>query len=377
MKKIILTFLIAFVCFFGINKVYAAEYRVDYSSSIQWVFVGANGDNGVKSLNWGSATDLGEKSFGQTYTIPGSNCSVHGDCFYSGPRMLLVRLYDLDLKSNTYYRMVIRLIHDNAMGVWQSNINENNECAIYSSGTWQSFCPSNSASITNTKEITIYFQTLGSGSILSYQIGNPYASDNNQMWSSYQNHLSQSMSFGVQSVELWESDDTSAQLNEMVRQQSDTNNKLNDLKDKQSETNSKLEESNKKLDEQNKKLQETNDTLKDDDVSESSEEAESFFSGFTTDTYGLTSIITAPLELIGNLSGSTCSPLSLEFPFVKNTTLELPCMSSIYKKYFGSFLTVYQTITFGIVSYWVCVRIFALVKDFKNPDNDEIEVMDL
>lgn len=113
-----------------------------------------------------------------------------------------------------------------------------------------------------------------------------------------------------------------------------------------------------------------------DDSSGATNEASEFFSGFETDTFGLTSIITAPLNLIGSITSSTCSPLGLEVPFV-NKTLNLPCLSSIYQQYFGSFLTIYQTITFGIVAYWVCVRIFNLVKDFKNPEHDEIEVLDL
>ena len=127
---------------------------------------------------------------------------------------------------------------------------------------------------------------------------------------------------------------------------------------------------------QQKNHDETMNTLKDDDTSGASSEASEFFSGFETDTFGLTSIITAPLNLIGSITSSSCSPLGLEVPFV-NETLNLPCMTSIYEEFFGSFLTVYQTITFGIIAYWVCVRIFALVKDFKNPDHDEIEVMDL
>ena len=40
-------------------------------------------------------------------------------------------------------------------------------------------------------------------------------------------------------------------------------------------------------------------------------------------------------------------------------------------------MDIYDVITLGIVSYWILVRIFNLVKDFKNPDHDEIEVMDL
>ena len=119
-----------------------------------------------------------------------------------------------------------------------------------------------------------------------------------------------------------------------------------------------------------------NDSLNNSDSSGATSDASEFFSGFTTDTFGLTSIITAPLNLIGSITSSTCTPLGLPLPYV-NKTIELPCMSSIYSQYFGSFFTLYQTITFGIIAYWVCVRIFNLVKDFKNPDHDEIEVLDL
>lgn len=168
--------------------------------------------------------------------------------------------------------------------------------------------------------------------------------------------------FGLQAFPRYNADDSViTKMDELIRIIGSTSN--NDVVSKINETN--------------KKLQETNDTLNDDDTSESSNKASEFFSGFTTDTHGLTSIITAPLTLIGSITSSTCSPLGLKVPFVENKTLNLPCMSSIYKNNFGSFMTVYQTITFGIVAYWVCVRIFALVKDFKNPEKDEVEVMDL
>ena len=139
----------------------------------------------------------------------------------------------------------------------------------------------------------------------------------------------------------------------------------------------KIDVTNDKLDQTNQQLGDINNNLNDSDTTGATNEAENFFSGFQTDTFGLTSIITAPLNLIGSITSSSCSPLGLQVPFVKNTTLNLPCMTTIYENYFGSFLSVYQTITFGIVAYWVCVRIFALVKDFKNPDHDEIEVLDL
>lgn len=131
-----------------------------------------------------------------------------------------------------------------------------------------------------------------------------------------------------------------------------------------------------KIDDTNEKLDNLNDTLNDDDVSGAESEASSFFENFTSDTFGLTSVITSPLNLIQSLTTKSCTPLSLPIPFVGGN-FTLPCMSEIYSRHFGSFLQIYQIITFGIVSYYVCIRIFNLVKDFKNPEHDEIEVMDL
>lgn len=156
---------------------------------------------------------------------------------------------------------------------------------------------------------------------------------------------------------------TSSSVSSVQRSVNEVKQEISGMKEEQKKTNEELKK--------------TNDTLNNDDVTDSTNKANEFFNGFSTDTFGLTSIITAPLELIASITSSTCSPLGLQFPFVENKTLNLPCMSSIYQQHFGSFLTIYQTITFGIIAYWVCVRIFALVKDFKNPDTDKVEVLDL
>ena len=145
--------------------------------------------------------------------------------------------------------------------------------------------------------------------------------------------------------------------------------KLDNLTEQQQKTN-------EKLDQTNDKLNGINDNLTDSNTKGATDDADNFFSGFSTDTYGLTSIITSPLTLIGNITSSTCSPLGIPLPYV-NSSLTLPCMSDIYEDHFGAFLSIYQMITFGIVAYWVSVRVFNLVKDFKNPDHDEVEVMDL
>lgn len=131
-----------------------------------------------------------------------------------------------------------------------------------------------------------------------------------------------------------------------------------------------------KLDDTNNNLSDINSSLNDDDSTGAQNKASDFFGNFTTNTHGLTGIITAPLNAIQSLASSTCSPLVLPLPFV-NQNLTLPCMRQIYVDNFGSFMTLYDIITLGIISYWIMVRIFTLVKDFKNPDHDEIEVMDL
>lgn len=144
---------------------------------------------------------------------------------------------------------------------------------------------------------------------------------------------------------------------------------LNEIKNNQNDYK-------KELQDVNSSIQKTQETIKDTDTQGAQDSAGGFFNDFTTDTHGLTAIITAPLSLISSITSKSCSPLVLPLPFV-DKDLTLPCMGAIYSQYFGSFLSIYQVITFGIIAYWVCVRIFNLVKDFKNPDHDEIEVLDL
>lgn len=144
---------------------------------------------------------------------------------------------------------------------------------------------------------------------------------------------------------------------------------LNEIKNNQNDYK-------KELQDVNSSIKKTQETIENTDTQGAQDSAGGFFNDFTTDTHGLTAIITAPLSLISSITSKSCSPLVLPLPFV-DKDLTLPCMGSIYSQYFGSFLSIYQVITFGIIAYWVCVRIFNLVKDFKNPDHDEIEVLDL
>lgn len=136
------------------------------------------------------------------------------------------------------------------------------------------------------------------------------------------------------------------------------------------------QETNDKLDDVNTNIQDTNDTIKDDNISGSQDTAGGFFQDFEDNDHGLSGIITAPLNLITSITSSSCTALHLNVPFV-DKEFDIPCMTSIYQEHFGSVLTIYQTITFGIISYWVCVNIYAMVKGFKDPNNDKVEVLDL
>jgi len=99
------------------------------------------------------------------------------------------------------------------------------------------------------------------------------------------------------------------------------------------------------------------------------------FLAFTTETYGLTSIIQAPLLIITNIGDGyyTCTPITVPLSVV-DSDLQLPCLTIFYTDHLGSYYTIYSTIVNGIVAYYVLVGLLAMVKDFKDPEKDKIEV---
>lgn len=149
----------------------------------------------------------------------------------------------------------------------------------------------------------------------------------------------------------------------------DVINAVNQVQDQQQQTNNKLDETNNQL-------QQTNDTLNSTDTTEADSEASELFTNTEYETHGITGIITAPLNLIESLLSKTCSPLELPLPFVSENLI-LPCMLSIYQQNFPTFLTIYQIVISALIGYRICVSVFFMVKDFKNPDSDKIEVLDL
>lgn len=104
-------------------------------------------------------------------------------------------------------------------------------------------------------------------------------------------------------------------------------------------------------------------------------ESSDLLHNFRTDLHGLSSIITIPLTLLNQIQSGSCYDLVLPLPFV-NKDLRLPCMTTFYSR-FPALFNLYQIITFGLVSYYVCVNLLSTIKRLKDVDNDEIEVVEL
>jgi len=127
-----------------------------------------------------------------------------------------------------------------------------------------------------------------------------------------------------------------------------------------------------KLDETTNAINELDDTIKDDNVDDKG----SFFTDFQDNDHGLTSIITLPLSTIQSLTNTSCVALSVPIPFT-NESVSLPCMSEVYQTYVPSIYNIWQIVSFGIISYFICLDIYKMVKGFKDPNEDKVEVLDL
>lgn len=137
---------------------------------------------------------------------------------------------------------------------------------------------------------------------------------------------------------------------------------IGDLKNQQQQTNEKLDD--------------INNFINDSSIDSSQNEANNFFKDFEDDDYGLSDIVKMPLQFINSLTTTSCSALVVPMPFV-NQNLTLPCMTTIYETYFGDLFNLYQIISTGYIAYNCCVGIFQMVQGFKDPENDEVKVMDL
>lgn len=342
-KKILLTFLLAFICFFGIDKLFALETTISPSASCYW-------------------THAGDISCPQLQVMGIDNDTYNGYQTMDSKTAKVTFDYPLGWvgETNKYYDVDFQF--------YTSNGNYNDLTASFGNKACNVSVPHHiTATISNgngfLKTGDAYHYLISCKDILV-----PSGMSDPVTLAIFFPNVPSDIYFGYDTVAI-RYGISIVPSNKQLLFDNNSSDKLGSIDNHLSEVESSVKDTNKTL-------KETNETLNDDDTSESSSEAQEFFEGFTTDTFGLTSVITAPLTLIGNLATTSCSAVPLSVPYVGGT-LSLPCMTPIYERHFKGFFDIYQSITFGIIAYWVCVRVFALVKDFKNPDHDEIEVMDL
>lgn len=129
-----------------------------------------------------------------------------------------------------------------------------------------------------------------------------------------------------------------------------------------------------KIDETNNAINNVNDTLNNDNIDD--DLGNGFFDDFDDEDFGLSQIITIPLTTIENLTSSSCVSLHVPIPFT-SSYVDLPCMTQVYEENIPTIYNIWKIVSFGIISYFICIDIFHIVKGFKDPDSDKIEVLDL
>ena len=121
-----------------------------------------------------------------------------------------------------------------------------------------------------------------------------------------------------------------------------------------------------------------NDTLNDSDISESNSEFNSFFNNFDTgDTGSLMNLINLPLTYLENLRG-TCKNVNLPLPYFGN--VQLQCMStSVYNQNndLKPIFVLVKLLINGIICYKCLKGLIYFIKDLKEPEKDNLEVLDL
>lgn len=140
-------------------------------------------------------------------------------------------------------------------------------------------------------------------------------------------------------------------------------------------TNKTILDISNNVNEVNQGIKDTNNTIKDDTVDNS--QFDDFFSGFETNGHGVTAIITTPLMLLNHLTQDNCVPLNLSLPYI-DSNISLPCADTVMSSMIGnSAWNFFRTIFTGFISYKVLVDLLSFINNMRNPDNDNIEVIDL
>ena len=121
----------------------------------------------------------------------------------------------------------------------------------------------------------------------------------------------------------------------------------------------------------------TNDTISNSDISDSNSQTSAFFDDFDSgDTGSLMNIVKLPLKFLDSLN-SQCSSITINTGYLGNITI--PCLSSSLYSVDGlkQIITIATLVLNASICYGCIKSIVSCVEKLKNPNDDEIEVIDL
>lgn len=156
-----------------------------------------------------------------------------------------------------------------------------------------------------------------------------------------------------------------------------TNAINNQITNDNSNTQSIINNNNSNTDRIVESQEDINDSLNNDNVTESNSTINGFFSNFDTGSTGsLTDIISLPLDFLQSLN-STCQPLVLPLPYL-NTNLTVPCISSYLATFVpSSLINLIKLLVNGFLCYRILSSLIIYINELKDPNNNDLEVMDL
>lgn len=152
------------------------------------------------------------------------------------------------------------------------------------------------------------------------------------------------------------------------------NNTQNIINNQNNNTQEIINNQNSNSQKEQDAINNVNDSITDSNIDDSSNTANSFFDGFSSkDHGGISSIITSPLVAINKMLDTSCTDMSVTWEGQK---ISLPCGYTFWDK-LNEIKTFINVIEGGALAYWIVLDIRKMIDNFKNPDNNKVEVMEL
>lgn len=127
---------------------------------------------------------------------------------------------------------------------------------------------------------------------------------------------------------------------------------------------------------QKEATEDINDSINNSNTEGGQTQANDFFNNFDGGQTGsLMDLVSLPLDFLDSLN-NTCSPITLTLPFI-NQTFELPCLRSSLTSAFGGIVSIIVLVINALLCYRLIKGFIDIIHNLKDPNNDEIEVMDL